>query len=337
MQLLLTSHHPIKRRATCGAFRCEVVEKSPHAAFTLVELLVVLVIIGILLGLLMPAVQAAREAARRVECANNLKQIGIALHLHHDTQGRFPPSGWTGPGPGNSSGKYVGWRPLILPFLEKENLHRVYDFQFHWWEGTNPVAASVPISTFRCTSTPAGDDVLWAKAKSPRPEMVFETPIAATDYEAIMGVQPNSVNPHLANPRYDSMNRFSVLSRNSTTRFSDIHDGTTTTIMIVECAGRPRVYRGSIFQPDLRNDQGIGWADSEGPFSLDGASPNGNAEGCGPAGNCTMALNARNDNEPYSFHPGTSLVLYADGHVGIQAETVDLISFAALCTMNAGD
>src|SRR5215208_3627426 len=108
--------------------------------FTLIELLVVIAIIAILIGLLLPAVQKVRDAANRASCQNNLKQLGLALHNFHDTNGVFPASGWTMAGPGNPAGKYVGWRPLTLPYIEQEGLKRLYDFNSNWWEGTNPTA-----------------------------------------------------------------------------------------------------------------------------------------------------------------------------------------------------
>jgi prepilin-type processing-associated H-X9-DG protein/prepilin-type N-terminal cleavage/methylation domain-containing protein len=296
-------------------------------AFTLLELLVVIGIIAVLLGLLLPAVQKVRDAAARAQCQNNLRQLGLALHNFHDQFGVFPASGWTQAGPGNPAGKYVGWRPLILPFIEQDNLQRIYNFQLNWWEGTNTVAAAVTVKAFRCPAAP-DREILSAVAKPPRPAMTFPNPLGLTDYEAIMGVQPSSIDPTY----YNSTNRFAVMHRNSRVRMIDIVDGTSTTAMVVECGGRPAIYRhGREIAPN-GNDQGICWADSEGPFSLDGTNSDGSLEGCGMAAGCTFGMNRRNDNEPYSFHPGGSNLLFADGHVQFVAETIPLRTLAALCT-----
>jgi prepilin-type N-terminal cleavage/methylation domain-containing protein/prepilin-type processing-associated H-X9-DG protein len=306
----------------------------PRRAFTLIELLVVIAIVAILVGLLLPAVQKVRDAAARTQCQNNLKQLGLALHGFHDANGVFPASGWTTSGPGNPAGRYVGWRPLTLPYIEQEGLQKLYDFGSNWWDGTNPVAAAVPVKTYRCPSVPDRGEVLTAVAKPPRPAMTFANPLAPTDYEAIMGVQPTSINPHVGGI-YNGGNRFSVMSRNSRTRMTDVADGTAATIVVVECGGRPLVFRDRRAFSNLANDQGIGWADSEGPFSLDGSAVDGSAEGCGLG--CAAPMNRRNDNEPYSFHAGGGNFLFTDGHVVFVHESVDLRTLAALCTMNAGE
>jgi prepilin-type N-terminal cleavage/methylation domain-containing protein len=114
--------------------------------FTLVELLVVIAIIGILIALLLPAVQSARESANRSQCQNNLRQLGLALLNFHEVQQAFPASSWTVAGPGNPAGKFVGWRPLTLPYIEQESLQELYNFDLHWWEGTNPTAGAVPVT-----------------------------------------------------------------------------------------------------------------------------------------------------------------------------------------------
>src|SRR5882757_8383492 len=96
--------------------------------FTLVELLVVIAIIGILVALLLPAIQAAREAARRSQCTNQLRQLAVSFHNHHDTYKFFPSGGWGWawvgfPEQGYGKNQSGGWMYSVLPYMEEGNLH----------------------------------------------------------------------------------------------------------------------------------------------------------------------------------------------------------------------
>ncbi|QDS92442.1 hypothetical protein FF011L_11850 [Roseimaritima multifibrata] len=128
---------------------------SLKRGFTLVELLVVIAIIGVLVGLLLPAVQAAREAARRMQCSNNLKQLGLALHNYHDTHLTFP--GYTQvPGVGGGIGMYSYPAQLkFLPFIEQSPLYdqiRTNSREFYLNAGADSTTQGVQVPGFVCPS-----------------------------------------------------------------------------------------------------------------------------------------------------------------------------------------
>ena len=136
--------------------------RFPPSAFTLVELLVVITIIGILIALLLPAVQAAREAARRMQCSNNLKQLGLALHGYHAVHNCFP-AGVTedivklgGKMYGNKS-PYNTWGIRVMPFMEMNAIYDAWDFNAGYGNGyaNKPILVRSMYPAFMCPSDDA--------------------------------------------------------------------------------------------------------------------------------------------------------------------------------------
>src|SRR5947209_3255451 len=116
---------------------------SARRGFTLVELLVVIAIIAVLVGLLLPAVQKAREAGARTSCANNLKQIGLALHMYHQDQKTLPTS--------RLSDLHATWAVLIMPYLEQDNLYKQWNLPLTYYEQSD-VARKTPVPVYFCPS-----------------------------------------------------------------------------------------------------------------------------------------------------------------------------------------
>jgi prepilin-type N-terminal cleavage/methylation domain-containing protein len=112
---------------------------AQRAGFTLIELLVVIAIIAILIALLVPAVQKVREASNRASCLNNLKQIGLAFHSYHDARKTLPPE--------RIAPSWPTWAVLILPYLEQDNVYKLWNIQKRYFEQPGPVgSASDPCS-----------------------------------------------------------------------------------------------------------------------------------------------------------------------------------------------
>jgi prepilin-type N-terminal cleavage/methylation domain-containing protein len=135
--------------------------------FTLIELLVVIGIVGILVSLLLPSVQAAREASRRASCQNNLKQIALAAHMHHDAHNAFPgarysPAASALPGM-DCGGEEATWLVRLLPYLEQSSIYDKWDLSAKWWEHSAEARESVP-QVYLCSSRRAGTTPVGTRA-----------------------------------------------------------------------------------------------------------------------------------------------------------------------------
>ena len=155
-----------------------------RSAFTLVELLVVISIIGVLVGLLLPAVQAAREAARRMQCSNNMKQIGLAIHNYEGAYRSVPGLRFThatitpNPAPDWTTG---GWMAPILPFLEQAGLAETYNSSVDWHDILNEAAISQIVPTFKCPSALDNHPRISGQLAPPWGTAVYNN-AATTDY-----------------------------------------------------------------------------------------------------------------------------------------------------------
>jgi prepilin-type N-terminal cleavage/methylation domain-containing protein/prepilin-type processing-associated H-X9-DG protein len=200
--------------------------------FTLVELLVVIAIIGILIALLLPAVQAAREAARRSQCANNLKQMGLAVHGFHDALGMFPPS--------RIADHKVTWFVLIMPYVEQAQAYAQWDTLKCFYD--QPVTAREHVIPAYICPSRARDSLILSKAQDGMHGSHGSQPYtgAVGDYAATTGLVSRSGDSGmqqegaLIHSRANAWWWVVLQNWSSLTGMSSIVDGTSNTFLAGE-------------------------------------------------------------------------------------------------------
>jgi prepilin-type N-terminal cleavage/methylation domain-containing protein/prepilin-type processing-associated H-X9-DG protein len=310
---------------------------NERRGFTLIELLVVIAIIGVLVGLLLPAVQAAREVARGMQCRNNLKQLGLAAHNYHDTLGTFPP-GAVGPltpaFPQFASLKHHALGTFLLPYLEQPALASQYRWDLSWIDTPNQDVVQQQLKVWNCPSAEANrfEDGLLATV-TPPPSVPYNGKAACGDYAGMGSIDPGLERSGLIDPsggpRDPRGHLEGVFPINAARRLADVLDGSSNTIMIAECAGRPQLWRRRTKVSNVWLSGGP-WA-SRNLLWCRGAITDGTAF----FGRC--AINCTNDREVYSFHAGAANVVYADGSVHFLNENLDIRNFAQLVTYAGGE
>jgi prepilin-type N-terminal cleavage/methylation domain-containing protein/prepilin-type processing-associated H-X9-DG protein len=278
--------------------------------FTLIELLVVIAIIAVLIALLLPAVQAAREAARRVQCTNNLKQMGLALHNYHDALGAFPMgyaasarggfiNGATDTAPG------WGWAAMILPQLEQGPLFNAVNFSMAVEVPQNTTVIHSMLTAYLCPSdltsgpfpvTDLAGNVLAIAAPSS-----YAAAVGGDETDTASGINKDGLGLGAG-----------VFFRNSRIRLAEIIDGTSQTIAVVERAWAKAggVWPGAVTNGRIRRGSQNG-CPTTGPLDYPAATLvqahchliNTNSDPDGGLDDCS------------SLHPGGANFVFADGSV----------------------
>ncbi|MBX7169256.1 MAG: DUF1559 domain-containing protein [Pirellulales bacterium] len=280
---------------------------AQRGALTLIEVLVVIAVIGVLIALLLPAVQSARSAASRMTCTDHLKQLGLALHHYHQAQGSFPPGYLYRPDErGNAAG--FGWGALCLPYLEQAAVHG----EFHWdkplWDDANREVRERRVEIFLCPLDRVSD---YGQIK------MGDERYAMASYVASFGP------PDLDETQEK---RDGAFSRNSSTRFADLLDGSSHTLAVGERENGPfrnGAAHGNHFTYEttwagaVREIEDPG--DDHGHMVLfqTGHPPNDPAS---------------DDRDVSAPHVGYANFLYCDGSVHVIAESIDFQLYQALST-----
>jgi prepilin-type N-terminal cleavage/methylation domain-containing protein/prepilin-type processing-associated H-X9-DG protein len=296
--------------------------------FTLIELLVVIAIIGVLVALLLPAVQAAREAARRTQCLNNLKQIGVAMHIYHGAFDTFPPgyiSNTQGNQPtGQDIGPGWGWGAMLLDQLDQRALYNSVNFSFLTSAPASQTVRRTGLSVFLCPSN-AGSSGLLTVTDGSGNFLVGD--LFPGQYVAVAGQWEPEEFPAPNN---------GIFCRNSRIGLRDITDGSSTTLMSGERS------------QNVANATWVGMV----PFGQACNNPNWPVQDCEASNVLVLGHTGPSPDEQWidvpnnkkagaddfhSLHPGGCNFLFADGSVRFLKETINPLVYSYLATRAGGE
>jgi prepilin-type N-terminal cleavage/methylation domain-containing protein/prepilin-type processing-associated H-X9-DG protein len=321
--------------------------------FTLIELLVVIAIIGILIALLLPAVQKVRDAANRTKCANNLKQVGIALHSYHDVNGSFPqgvenPHESPNPTPPNPVGwhPWWSWMATLMPFYEQDNLYKVADDFAHQkdlYAWHNP-ACSMVMPIWTCP----------ADSRTLQVEFAEGINIGLTEYLGVSGIRGDDYTTfnNLADKSgilFGSNLSAPLFTKSRSVRMVEVTDGLSNTLMVGE---RPPSFEmlfgwwfaGAGFDNSGTADVVLGGHDLL-LYQDQGGLKGDVYRTCKttfPDPNTKLGLQPGDVNQPcdrshfWSLHSGGANFLLGDGSVRFLNYGIDDTTFQWLCSRNDG-
>jgi prepilin-type N-terminal cleavage/methylation domain-containing protein len=292
--------------------------------FTLVELLVVITIIGILIALLLPAVQVAREAARRMQCTNNLKQLGLACHNYAST--------WQETFPCGASGNYkYDLFTQLLPYLELQNLYDQINFKIPAIE--NWVVKHKVVQAYVCPSWPYKLEYSDAEVAS----ITLGASGAITLYQGVAGAFPNEAPWGVVAPNCGNWAKNGMFTGYVWRRMSDVKDGLSNTLAIGEFShldrtGRYSMEPGMVRVWILAGYAGYGTAN-------DIAFLSSKMVGCSPNADVSRGVDGYDFNSlPFSsYHTGGVNFLVGDGSVTFLSDNIQYALYQALATVARGE
>lgn len=325
--------------------KCARPQRQNERGFSLIELLVTIAVIAILISLLLPAVQTARESSRRIQCLSNLRQMGMAFHNYHDAHQQLPPvyvavrSGrlpWAVGILGDEDDPNIHtYNEFLLPYIDQGVLYSQIHFEAPYFSPVdltsmglrqysqdNRSTVSTPISMFLCPSSIRDAnpfDYTWNELAVPVPQR-----LGASDYGPSSGVMRGTPLMNFSTLQLTGIEPADgILTNNRPNNgLRDVVDGTSSTALIWEIAGRPGVWERGKRVPN-QTTAGGGWTDIQNAENwFGGSQPNG----------CAINCSNRTETGVYSFHPGGVNVLMCNGSSRFLNENTSAAIFVALVT-----